>query len=334
MSKRIAAVFAASSVLVVLGLGLPAPAFAHGGGGGGHGGGGGSSTLVVTAGDCPAGGVCDLPGGNVGAAYSEVIQAAGGSGPTPYTFRVVSGSVPPGMSVPKIFAAAATNIAGTPTKQGTYAFTVQVTDGAGDTAQVSISLTIGPPLPLVISGQACCGSGDVGTAFLYDLIASGGVQPYTWTVTPGALPPGVTFSTSPSPNFSGTPTTAGTYPITITVTDSTGTTASESGSIVISPAGTPPPPAPLQIVAPGGTSDDVGTVGQSFLETLEASGGVYPYTWTVTNLPPGLSITPGPSQESEISGTPTTAGTYPETITVTDSAGHQASETSGIIIQP
>jgi large repetitive protein len=327
MKKQLAAVFAASSVLFVLGLGLPAPAFAHGGGGGG-----GSSTLVVTAGDCPPGGVCDLPAGNVGTDYSEVIQAAGGSGPTPYTFKVVSGSIPPGMVVPKIYAASSTIIAGTPTEQGTFDFTVQVTDGARDTAQVSISLAIGPPLPLVISGPTCCGTGDVGTAFLYDLIASGGVQPYTWSVT-GQLPPGITFSTSPAPHLSGTPGTAGSYPVTITVTDSTGTQASQSGSIVISPAGTPPPPAPLQIVAPSGTSDDVGTVGQSFLETLEASGGVYPYTWTITGLPPGLSITPGPSEESEISGTPTTAGTYPMTITVTDSAGHQASETSGIIIQ-
>ena len=95
-----------------------------------------------------------------------------------------------------------------------------------------------------------------------------------------------------------------------------------------------PPPPPLQIAAPGaGTPDDIGTAGQSFLETLQASGGVPPYSWAITGLPPGLSITPGPSEESEISGTPTTAGTYPLTITVTDSAGTQVSETSGIIIQ-
>jgi hypothetical protein len=208
-----------------------------------------------------------------------------------------------------------------------------IPDSARDTAQANFSVAVGPPLPLVISGPACCGSGDVGTAFLYDLIASGGVQPYTWSVT-GTLPPGVKFSLSPTPNFSGTPTATGTFPLTIEVTDSTGTHASQSGSIVISPAGTPPPPAPLQIVAPGaGTPDDVGTVGESFDETLEASGGVTPYSWAITGLPPGLSITPGPSEESEISGTPTTAGTYSFTITVTDSTGTRASEASGIIIQ-
>jgi large repetitive protein len=329
MNKRLAAVLAGGLILFTLGLGFSAPAFAHGGKGGG---GGGTPIALVGANCTNVNNVCDFPAANVGQAYSAVFEGSGGSG-TPYTFKVVAGSLPPGISCCTIGDEGDGQIQGTPTKEGTFAFTVQIEDPARDTAQANFSVTVGPPLPLVISGPACCGSGDVGTAFLYDLIASGGVQPYTWSVT-GTLPPGIKFSLSPTPNFSGTPTATGTFPLTIEVTDSTGTQASQSGSIVISPAGTPPPPAPLQIVAPGaGTPDDVGTVGESFDETLEASGGVTPYSWAITGLPPGLSITPGPSEESEISGTPTTAGTYSFTITVTDSTGTKASETSGIIIQ-
>ena len=335
MKKRLVAVLAAGFILFTLGLGFSAPAFAHGGGGGGGGGGGhgGGTPITIIGENCTTvNNVCDFPPANVGQAYNAVFSGSGGSG-TPYTFKVVAGSLPPGISCCTIGDEGFGQIQGTPTQQGTFAFTVQVEDSARDKAQANFSVAVGPPLPLVVSGPACCGSGDVGTAFLYDLIAGGGVQPFTWSFT-GTLPPGIKFSLSPTPNFSGTPTATGTFPVTIEVTDSTGTHASQSGSIVISPAGTPPPPAPLQIIAPGArTPDDVGTVGESFLETLEATGGVYPYTWTITGLPPGLSITPGPSQTSDISGTPTTAGTYPMTITVTDSAGNQATETSNILIQ-
>ena len=118
--------------------------------------------------------------------------------------------------------------------------------------------------------------------------------------------------------------------VTIAVTDSTGTCTTESGSIVI---GSAAPPPPLQIIAPGaGTPDDVGTVGQSFLETLEPAAARTP---TPGPSPGCLRAcrSPRPSEESEISGTPTTAGTYPITITVTDSTDTHTSETPGIIIQ-
>ena len=325
MKKRLAAVLAAGLILFTLGLGFSAPAFAHGGGG--HG-----TPITIIGENCTTvNGVCDFPPATLGQPYNAVFSGSGGSG-TPYTFTVIAGSLPPGITCCTIGDEGFGQIQGTPTQQGTFAFTVQVEDKARDTAQANFSVAVGPPLPLVISGPPCCGSGDVGTAFLYDLIASGGVQPFTWSFT-GTLPPGVKFSLSPTPNFSGTPTATGTFPLTIEVTDSTGTQASQSGSIVISPM------PPLQISGTGPCCS-VGTVGTAYPAiAFGAIGGKTPYTWTVAagQVPPGLTFSsgnPGTFINNVLSGTPAKAGTYAFTMEVTDSLGDTASQSFSITIDP
>jgi putative Ig domain-containing protein len=88
--------------------------------------------------------VCVLADGQLNQQYEALIASSGGSGPTPFLFKVVAGSIPPGMQVPPDYAIGehGTIIGGTPTKRGTYSFTIQVTDGAGDTATGQFSLTI------------------------------------------------------------------------------------------------------------------------------------------------------------------------------------------------
>jgi uncharacterized protein (TIGR03437 family) len=65
------------------------------------------------------------------------------------------------------------------------------------------------------------------------LTAVGGKLPYRFSISDGVLPPGLNFS---SPEFNGIPTVSGFYAFTVTVTDTTGSTASGPGSILISPA--------------------------------------------------------------------------------------------------
>jgi Putative Ig domain len=85
----------------------------------------------------------------------------------------------------------------------------------------------------VITRDSCCADGTVGTAYRANFFADGGVQPYTWSIVSGQLPPGLTLSKSPPIVLSGTPTTAGTFTFTVAVTDKAGTQATLPSSITI-----------------------------------------------------------------------------------------------------
>jgi hypothetical protein len=83
-----------------------------------------------------------LPGGSVGAQYSQALDATGGT--TPYkSWTVVSGSLPPGISLSTLGGVLTALLTGTPTASGTFTFTVQVTDSADATGTKQFSLTIG-----------------------------------------------------------------------------------------------------------------------------------------------------------------------------------------------
>jgi hypothetical protein len=104
----------------------------------------GAANCAMDGGTLIGNNVCQLANGQLHQQYEALIASSGGSGPTPYLFKVVAGSIPPGMQVPPDYAIGehGTIIAGTPTKRGTFSFTIQVTDGAGDTATGQFSLTI------------------------------------------------------------------------------------------------------------------------------------------------------------------------------------------------
>jgi hypothetical protein len=90
------------------------------------------------------GDVCRLPDGQLHQQYETLISSSGGSGPTPFLFKVVAGTIPPGLQLPPDYAIGehGTIIGGTPTARGTCSFTIQVTDGTGHTATGQFSLTI------------------------------------------------------------------------------------------------------------------------------------------------------------------------------------------------
>ena len=173
-----------------------------------------------------------LPDGNVGNSYDAFVTASGGQG-TPKIWSVIAGKLPDGLTMASFYGVQSTIISGTPTKLQTTTFTVQVKDNTGVATQ-ALSITIGPPPPLVITSPTPPPA-TVGTSYFTNLFASGGVQPYTWSITAGQLPPGLALvkGSNGGTTISGTPTTKGTFTFTETVTDSTGAQASQQFSITV-----------------------------------------------------------------------------------------------------
>ena len=177
--------------------------------------------------------------GNVCNQMNQLLTASGGSGPTPYKWKITSGTLPAGLTMPSSFATMSTVITGKPTTVQTKTFTVQVTDGAGTKVQKVFSLTIDPPLPLTITNSSSTlPAGTLGTAYSASMFTSpGGCVPLVWTITVGQLPPGLSLHQNSSGQdnnvISGTPTTRGTYVFTATVRGNDGQTASMQFSITI-----------------------------------------------------------------------------------------------------
>ncbi len=156
--------------------------------------------------------------------------------------------------------------------------------------------------------------------------ASGGVLPYTWSVTVGSLPPGLDLLNQP-PNWviSGTPTVADTYPFTLQVADSQTPPATRSAPLSITVNSTL---TQLSIVT---TSLPSGTQNTTYGAMLAATGGLTPYTWSITagNLPRGLVLN---SSTGALTGTPSGGGISNFTVRVTDSNSPPAAATAPLSI--
>jgi uncharacterized protein (TIGR03437 family) len=247
-----------------------------------------------------------LPAGDVEVAYSQQLAATGGT--TPYTWTLSTGTLPGGLSL-----SSSGLISGNPTTAAISNFSVSLKDNVGGAAgPVSLSITINPSLAITTSSLP---NGSVGVAYSQTLTNSGGTSPFTWSVSSGSLPGGLTLTPSTG-LISGTPNTAGTSNFSVTVKDSVGgVSPAKSLSITIG-AGVTITTSSL----PGGE------VNVAYSQTLGATGGTPPYTWSVSSgsLPAGLTLTPSGSSAGAITGSPTTAGTSSFSVTVKDSNGLMA----------
>jgi hypothetical protein len=163
--------------------------------------------------------------------------------------------------------------------------------------------------------------GEVSAAYSDTLAASGGTAPYTWTVSSGSLPGGITLD-SATGTLSGTPTTAGSSTFTIQVTDADSQSATQETFLAIVPRTAlsfPDPPA--------------GQLGTGYSDKLVAAGGKPPYAWTVTagDLPAGITLD---SASGTLSGTPTAAGTFTFTVQATDANDQSATKATSLVIAP
>jgi ice-binding like protein/putative Ig domain-containing protein/exosortase sorting signal-containing protein len=184
--------------------------------------------------------------------------------------------------------------------------------------------------PLITVNPATLPTGALGVAYSQTISAIGGTAPYTFAVTAGALPPGLTLT--PAGLLSGTPTTSGTSIFTIAATDANGCTGFRAYTITINPLA-----CPILTILPA-TLPNAG-VGSFYSQPIIASGSTPDsYIYTVTgSLPPGLAlnpVTPPATKTVNLAGTPTAAGDYSFTITATDANGCQVSQAYTMLIVP
>lgn len=251
-----------------------------------------------------------LPFGNVGTPYSQTLSVTGATGSV--TWSVDFGYwLPPGLSL-----SSAGVLSGTPSAAGRHFFNLTATDAAGRVLTRQFNLEIfaaGENPPLALNFGPTIGPNSIGV-ITYQLTASGGTPPYHFSYAPGApVIPGMrvldgpplptTFPTTVTGSFAGVILDPGFYTTTLRVTDAVGTTFDRPINWNV-----------VTTVPLSQNSPPKATVGSAYSFTFGRFGGSGNLSFTATNPPSGLSLTSG----GVLSGTPTAAGVFNTTITVTD----------------
>lgn len=166
-----------------------------------------------------------------GVGFNQQMNATGGK--PPYTWTVTAGALPGGLGL----AAATGIISGTPAAAGSFSFTVTATDPESRTASRPLSINVAAP-PLLVAAVPALET-LMGLSFNYQLSASGGTTPYTWSVAQGALPTGLNLNAAGG-LISGTPTVGGLFTFPVTVRDAASVSTTATVQIkVIDPATIP-----------------------------------------------------------------------------------------------
>ncbi|WP_416797394.1 autotransporter domain-containing protein [Ciceribacter azotifigens] len=252
-----------------------------------------------------------LPSGTGAVAYSQTLSASEGT--TPYSFAVTAGSLPPGLS---LYPAGA--LSGTPTTQGSYAFTVTATDTYGATGSQAYTLAIAIAAPVVGNASATVAANSSGNPIALNL-SGGAAASVAVAGSPShgtASASGTAISYTPTAGYSGTDS------FTYTATNATGSSSPATVTVTVTP--------PVLSISPVGRLSL--RQAEPFTQTFAAGNGGAPYVFVLSgSLPDGIGFD---ASTATLSGTPTVKGEFPLTLAVTDSYGAGASATITLVIDP
>ncbi|MCP3062748.1 putative Ig domain-containing protein [Myxococcus sp. K38C18041901] len=248
-----------------------------------------------------------LPDAYTDRTYAQALTALGGK--APYTWTLVSGTLPPGLSLRD-----SGNLEGTPTTSGDFPLVLRVTDSAGatDSREVSLSTYLPPTLAAVPALSLY-----VQDNVTRPLSASQGKPPYVFTTT-GPLPPGITLAREGL--LHGQPTQSGAFTFNVVASDANSRTISVSVSVSVSAL----PTITTQTLPEA-------TRGIAYQHTLGATGGQGTLAWTLASgaLPSGISL----STQGALSGTPSTTGSHAVTLRVSDANGRTDSRALALVVE-
>lgn len=203
---------------------------------------------------------------------------------------------------------------------GDHTLAVRVVDAAGNATIIgSRTITVQNRVLTIVTNEMP--RGKKGEPYNVQLQVANGRAPFTWGLTSGSLPPGLSLNISGL--VSGTPSAFGVFQFGVRVTDSSGAAAAANLSVTILNDIDP-----LRVLSTGDLLG--GQTGANYSQQLFFAGGKPPVQWSLASgsLPAGLTL----SATGLISGKPTQAGTFIFTAQVTDSEQQTATSTQLRII--
>ena len=279
----------------------------------------------------PAADICNSSSTVTCTAYSFTFTTNASSSDN-VTWSLGSGSLPQGINLGSKSGILSGNI--TNTSQTTTGFFISASDSSTE------SYTSSPFYTFTVNSQPAITAtvlpvGAVGHAYPATILtATGGTLPYTWSVVNNTLPAGFALSSGGVLSASSNPTAAGTFSVTIKMTDSAGSSGNGATSVI---ATIPLTVLPALTVTSSPTLVPA-EVSVPYSFTFTASGGTPPYSWSLNSgsrLPTGLILSPS----GVLNGIPTAASSgFSFGVTVSDSGSgntaQAASQTETLVVNP